>query len=69
MFSSAQTLFRRCFQRRIRIRSLIIRSNSFCPPPEQLSLFLPHDSDDPQVKPRLHRLVSVLDHLRDRIGI
>ena len=32
MFSSAQTLFRRCFQRRVRIRSLIIRSNSFSPP-------------------------------------
>ncbi len=69
MFSSTQTLFRRCFQRRIRIRSLIIRRNSFCTPPEQLLLFLPHDSDDPQVKTRLHRLVLILDHLRDRIGI
>ena len=48
MFPSAQTLFRRCFQRRVRIRSLIIRSNSFCPPPEQLSLFPPHDSEEPQ---------------------
>lgn len=69
MFSSAQTLFRRCFQRRIGIRSLIIRRNSFCTPPEQLSLFLPHGSDDHQVKPHRQRLVFILDYLRDRIGI
>ena len=69
MFPSAQTLFRRCFQRRVRIRSLIIRSNSFCPPPEQLSLFPPPDSKEPQVQPRPHRLALAMDHLRTRFGM
>ena len=69
MFPSAQTLFRRCFQRRVRIRSLIIRSNSFCPPPEQLSLFPPHDSKEPQAQPRPHRLASAMDRLRTRFGM
>ena len=69
MFPSAQTLFRRCFQRRVRIRSLIIRSNSFCPPPEQLSLFPPHDLDEHQVQPRPHRLALALDRLHTRFGM
>ena len=69
MFPSAQALFRRCFQRRVRIRSLIIRSNSFCPPPEQLSLFPPHDSEEPQTQPRPHRLALALDRLHTRFGI
>ena len=69
MFPSAQTLFRRCFQRRVRIRSLIIRSNSFCPPPEQLSLFPSHDSEEPQAQPRPHRLALALDRLHTRFGM
>ncbi len=69
MFPLAQTLFRRCFKRRIRIRSLIIRNNSFCPPPEQLSLFPAHDLDEPQAQPRPYRLAIALDHLHTRIGI
>ena len=69
MFPSAQTLFRRCFQRRVRIRSLIIRSNSFCPPPEQLSLFPPHELKEPQVQPRPHRLALALDRLHARFGM
>jgi DNA polymerase-4 len=68
MFPSAQTLFHRCFHRRVRIRSLTIRSNSFCPPPEQLSLFPPHDAATPQAQPRAHRLASILDRLHDRFG-
>ncbi len=69
MFPSAQTLFRRCFQRRVRIRSLIIRSNSFSPPPEQLSLFPAHNSDEPQDQPRPHRLALAMDHLHTRFGM
>ena len=69
MFPSAQTLFRRCFHRRVRIRSLTIRSNSFCPPPEQLLLFPPHDSGTPQAQPRAHRLALILDRLHDRFGM
>jgi DNA polymerase-4 len=69
MFPAAQTLFRRCFQRRVRIRSLIIRSNSFCPPPEQLSLFPPHDAGTPQAQPRPHRLTLALDRLHTRFGM
>lgn len=69
MFPSAQTLFRRCFQRRVRIRSLIIRSNSFCPLPEQLSLFPPHDSKEPQAQPRPHRLALAMDRLHTRFGM
>ena len=70
MFPAAQTLFRRCFQRRVRIRSLIIRSNSFCPPPEQLSLFSPHDSEEAQAHhPRPNRLALALDCLHTRFGM
>ena len=69
MFPAAQTLFRRCFQRRVRIRSLIVRSNSFSPPPEQLSLFAPHDPAAPQSQPRPHRLSLAMDRLRTRFGM
>jgi DNA polymerase-4 len=69
MFPAVQILFRRCFQRRVRIRSLIIRSNSFCPPPEQLSLFPPHGSEEPQAQPRPHRLALALDRLHARFGM
>ena len=69
MFPAAQTLFRRCFQRRVRIRSLIIRSNSFRPPPEQLSLFPPHDSEEPQAHSSPHRLALSLDRLHTRFGM
>ena len=69
MFPSAQNLFRRCFQRRVRIRSLIIRSNSFSPPPEQLSLFSPHGSEEPQAQPSPHRLALALDRLHTRFGM
>ncbi|MBA3613375.1 MAG: hypothetical protein H0W49_10805 [Nitrospirales bacterium] len=68
MFPSAQTLFRRCFQRRVRVRSLTIRSNSFRPPPEQLSLFPLHDPE-PQAPPRPHRLALALDRLHTRFGM
>ena len=69
MFPSIRSLFRRCFQRRVRIRSLIIRSNSFRPPPEQLSLFPSHDSEEPQAQPRPHRLALALDRLHTRFGM
>ena len=69
MFPSAQTLFRRCFQRRVRVRSLTIRSNSFRPPPEQLSLFPSHDPEEPQALPRPHRLALALDRLHTRFGM
>ncbi len=69
MFPSAQTLLRRCFQRRVRIRSLIIRGNSFSPPPEQLSLFPQQDSNDPHMQPRPHRLALALDRLHTRFGM
>lgn len=69
MFPSAQTLFRHCFQRRVRIRSLIIRSNSFSPPPEQLSLFSLHDSKEPQAQPRPQQLALAMDRLHTRFGM
>ena len=69
MFPSTQTLFGRCFRRRVPIRSRIIRRNSFCPPPEQLSLFPSHGSDEPQVQPRPHRLVLALDRIQTRFGM
>jgi DNA polymerase IV len=69
MFPSAQTLFRRCFQRRVRVRSLTIRSNSFRPPPEQLSLFPSHAQEEPQALPRPHRLALALDRLHTRFGM
>ena len=69
MFSSPQTLLHRCFQRRVRIRSLIIRHNSFSPPPKQLSLFPSHDSEELQAQPRSHRLVLALDRLRTRVSM
>ena len=69
MLPSAQTLFRRCFQRRVRLRSLIIRSNSFRPPPEQLSLFPIYDSVEPQTQPRAHRLALAIDRLYTKFGM
>jgi DNA polymerase-4 len=70
MFTSIRSLFRRCFQRRVRVRSLTIRSNSFRPPPEQLSLFASDDGYDPKSQPlRPHRLALALDHLHTRFGM
>ena len=69
MLPSALTLFRRCFQRRVRIRSLIIRRNSFCHPPEQLTLFPRHESDEPQAKSRFHRLAAILNRLHYRLSM
>ena len=70
MFPSIRSLFRQCFQRRVRVRSLTIRSNSFRPPPEQLSLFAPEDGNDRQGQPpRPHRLALALDHLHTRFGM
>ena len=70
MFPSIRSLFRRCFQRRVRVRSLTIRSNSFRPPPEQLSLFASEDGHDPQgYQPPPHRLALTLDRIRARFGM
>lgn len=70
MFPSIRSLFRRCFQRRVRVRSLTIRSNSFRPPPEQLSLFASEDGQEPQRQPpRPHRLALALDRLQSRFGM
>ena len=69
MFPSAQTLFRRCFQRRVQIRSLIIRSNRFCPAPKQLSLFPSQDSKEPQTQPHPHPSALTLDRLYTRFGM
>ena len=70
MFPSIRSLFRRCFQRRVRVRSLTIRSNSFRPPPEQLSLFATEQEYGPQGQPpRPHRLALALDRLHTRFGM
>ncbi len=69
MLPSAQTLFRRCLQRRVRLRSLTIRSNSFRPHPEQLSLFPIHDSEERHIQPHTHRLAMALDRLHTRFGM
>jgi DNA polymerase-4 len=71
MFPSIRSLFRRCFQRRVRVRSLVIRSNSFRPPPEQLSLFATDDERDQQQGSRPHspRLALALDRLHTRFGM
>jgi DNA polymerase-4 len=70
MFASIRSLFRRCFQRRVRVRSLTIRSNSFRPPPEQLSLFASEEKYGPQGQPpRPHRLALALDRLHTRFGM
>lgn len=70
MFPSIRSLFRRSFQRRVRVRSLTIRSNSFRPPPEQLSLFASEDGQEPHGQPpRPHRLALTLDGIRARFGM
>lgn len=70
MLPSIHALFRRCFQRRVRVRSLTIRSNSFRPPPEQLSLFATEDGQDQQgSRPHSHRLALAIDRLHTRFGM
>ena len=69
MFPALRTLFRRCFRRRVRLRSLTIRGNSFSPQPEQLPLFAPEEFSPPQPDPRPHRLALALDHIRARFGM
>jgi DNA polymerase IV len=70
MFPSIRSLFRRCFQRRIRVRSLTIRSNRFRPPPEQLPLFPTEQEYGQQGQPpRPHRLALALDRLHTRFGM
>ncbi len=67
MLPQSQTLFRECFQRRTRIRSLFIRRNKFSHRPEQLSLFPSHNADQQHTLPSqnqstfwLYRLQSLL---------
>lgn len=55
---TAQTRFRAYFQRRTHIRSLIIRSNSFTPSPEQLSLFPPQGLEAASADLRPHQTDS-----------
>ncbi len=69
MFPVLRILFRRCFRRRVRLRSLTIRGNSFSPQPEQLPLFSPEELSPPQPNPRPHRLALVLDQIRTRFGM
>ena len=69
MFPFLHTLLLRCTLRRIRVRSLTIRANSFRPPPEQLSLFDADGEAKSQKPPRAHRLGLALDSLRTRFGM
>ncbi len=69
MFPFLHKLLLRCLLRRVRVRSLTIRANSFRPPPQQLSLFDAHGETKPQEPPRAHRLALALDRLRARFGM
>ncbi len=69
MFQALRALFHRCFRRRVRLRSLTIRGNSFSPQPEQLSLFATEDVSPAQPDPQTHRLTLALDRIRTRFGM
>ena len=69
MFPFLQQLLRRCTLRRVRVRRLTIRANSFKPLPEQLSLFDTNGEAKPQATPRAHKLALALDSLRTRFGL
>lgn len=51
MLPQSQTLFRDCFQRRTRVRSLFIRRNRFSHRPEQLTLFPLQTGDQQHSRP------------------
>ena len=69
MFSFLQTLFRRCVCRRVRIRRLTVRANSFRLPPQQLSLFdVPEEKQSQEIF-RAQRLALALDRIRLRFGM
>ncbi len=68
MFPAIHTLLTRCFLRRVRVRSLTIRANTFRLPPQQLSLFDADSETHTQNPPRAHRLALALDRLRARFG-
>jgi DNA polymerase-4 len=65
-------LFLRCFQRRIRLRTMILGAEalqSFSGPSgEQLSLFDTDLCEARQCRERSHRLALALDRIRDRFG-
>lgn len=69
MFPFLHKLLLQCLLRRVRVRNLTIRANSFRPPPQQLSLFDAHGETKPQEPPRTHRLALALDRLRARFGM
>jgi len=69
MFPCLQKLLLRCTLRRVRIRSLTIRANSFRPPPQQLSLFDANGEAKPLEPLRAYRLALALDGLRTRFGM
>jgi DNA polymerase-4 len=65
-------LFSRCFQRRIRLCTMILNAEhlhaSGEPTGEQLSLFDPEKAAVMQRRERSHRLTLALDRIRDRFG-
>ncbi|MGQ0809690.1 MAG: DNA polymerase Y family protein [Nitrospiraceae bacterium] len=68
LFPVLQTLFFRCFERRVRLRSLAIRAECLSPPTEQLSLFDLQLSEEQVRGARQQRLSLVLDQARARFG-
>lgn len=68
MFPFLRHFFLQCFPRRIRVRRLTVRANSFRPPPQQLSLFDASGEGQVPMPPPAHRLAMALDRLHARFG-
>ena len=66
-------LFSRCFQRRIRLCTMILNAENLQssgePAGEQLALFNTEGTDAMQRQERSHRLTLALDRIRDRFGV
>lgn len=65
---SLDTLFRRCFRRRIRVRRITLAANELAAPAEQLQLFDDESHQTLSLRHRTQRLAVALDTLRERFG-
>ena len=68
LVSYVSKLFTRCFQRRVRVRTLTLQAEHPMPSAEQLTLFAEESDAILDSSTRAHRLALALDQIRARFG-